>query len=657
MKSIQTKLIASILTFFLISLMALGGLNYWKAREIITNGVKDDMQRLAQDNGEFVSLWLESYKQELLMLAVAPVFQSGNKEDMIPYLAQALNKNKEYDGIAYHSDDGLFINGRGLKGNNADRPYFQNAMKGRITVFGPHTSRMTGRTIVTIGVPVKQGEKIVGVITGSIDITSLIDRISQITVGQTGHAFIVQRDGLIIMHPDKDIAMKVNPLENFNADSTFKEVVEKIVNTEKGELSLQIQGIARSYAFACIPNTNWSMVVTVPQDEVTSQVSALTTITLFTIVIVLATAASFIVLFSRRIAKPIQVLECAATQIADGNISLSNFNIKSNDEIGRLSHSFEIMTANLRKLVHQIAGATAHVSAASQQLTANSEQSAQASNLIVVSTTDVAARANDQVAAATGALIVVEQMADSLQSIAAKANQVSVRSNQAAEKAKVGGKVVNEAIIQMKRIEKTVVESADVVKALGERSKEIGQIVDTISGIAGQTNLLALNAAIEAARAGEQGRGFAVVADEVRKLAEQSQESAKKIAELINHTQKEADKAVSAMGSGTHEVKNGAEVVFAAGTAFCEIVELVTKVCEQINDISVNMQQTASSSQYIVQEVLKISNLGKKSADEAGNVSVAAEKQLASMEEIASSSLALAKLSEELQEVVSKFQV
>ncbi len=508
MKNIQTKLTVSILSFFLISLITLGGLNYWKAREIITAGVQNDMERIAQDNSEFVNLWLESYKRELLMLAVAPIFQSGNKGDMVPYLAQALQKNKEYDGIAFHSEDGLFINGRGLSGNNADRPYFQQAIKGHITVFGPHLSRMTGRTIVTIGVPVKQGEKIIGVITGSVDIAALIDRISQVKVGQTGYAFIVQRDGLIAIHPDKEVAMKVNPLKDSKSEPSFKEVVAKIVNTDKGALSLETQGIATFYAFASIPNTDWSVGVTVPQGEVTSQVSDLTTINLLTIVVVLVIATLFIFWFSRKIAGPIEALECAAMQIASGNISKFNLNIKTNDEIGRLGNSFETMTANLGTLVHQIVAATEHVSAASQQLTASSEQSAQASNHIAVSITAVAAGANEQVTAAKGALTVAEQMAGSLHDIAAKANQVSVQSTQAAEKAKEGGKVVNEAVMQMERIEETVVDSAEVVKTLGERSNEIGQIVDTISGIAGQTNLLALNAAIEAARAGEQGRAL-----------------------------------------------------------------------------------------------------------------------------------------------------
>ncbi len=234
---------------------------------------------------------------------------------------------------------------------------------------------------------------------------------------------------------------------------------------------------------------------------------------------------------------------------------------------------------------------------------------------------------------------------------------MATQSALAADKAKDGGQAVAQAVDQMDQIEETVNTSARVVTMLGERSKEIGQIVDTISGIAGQTNLLALNAAIEAARAGEAGRGFAVVAEEVRKLAEQSQDAAKKIAELIGEIQGDTDKAVVAMDEGTREVKTGAEVVKTAGAAFREIAGLVTEVSVQVKDISTSMQQMATGSQQIVGSVRKIDELGVRSAGEAQGVSAAAEQQLASMEEIASSSQALAKLAQDLQAAVAGFRL
>jgi methyl-accepting chemotaxis protein len=193
---------------------------------------------------------------------------------------------------------------------------------------------------------------------------------------------------------------------------------------------------------------------------------------------------------------------------------------------------------------------------------------------------------------------------------------------------------------------------------LGERSKEIGQIVDTISGIAGQTNLLALNAAIEAARAGEQGRGFAVVAEEVRKLAEQSQDAAKQIAVLIGEIQGETDRAVAAMNNGTREVKLGAEVVNASGKSFQEIAEMVTRVSGQTKEISAAIELMANGSQQIVESVKEIDELSKHASGEAQTVSAATEEQSASMEEIASSSQALAHLAMDLREalVSSRFR-
>lgn len=331
--------------------------------------------------------------------------------------------------------------------------------------------------------------------------------------------------------------------------------------------------------------------------------------------------------------------------------------VQSTDEIGMLLQSLSSASVNLRSLIKQVASSAESVAASSEELTAGAEQSALAANQVATTIEEVAQGAELQTRAVHATAITVDQMSVTIGQVAANAKAVTSVAEKTASAAKQGDEAIDAATNQMVSIERSVSSSAQVVAKLGERSTEIGQIVDTISGIAGQTNLLALNAAIEAARAGEQGRGFAVVAEEVRKLAEQSQEAAKQIASLISEIQIETGNAVSAMDSGNREVKVGAEVVNHAGVAFKEIVSLVSEVSAQISGISASIQQMSDGSQQIVASVRDIDRISKDAAGQTQTVSAATEEQSASMEEIAASSQALARMAEELQAATRKFSI
>lgn len=395
------------------------------------------------------------------------------------------------------------------------------------------------------------------------------------------------------------------------------------------------------------------------EEEIKSQAKAAMTskvmvgITLVAIVLALG-IGRFI---ARLIANPLIQVEGTVREIAQGNLTMEKMAIGSEDEVGRLAAGINAMTENLRLLIENITHTAEQVAASSEELTASAEQSASATNSIAATITEVAAGAARQEAAVDNAASIVEEMSAGIQQVAATANSVSRSAELTANAAGQGDKAVNAAVSQMKNIEKTVAGTAQVVTQLGERSKEIGQIVDAISGIAAQTNLLALNAAIEAARAGEQGRGFAVVAEEVRKLAEQSQEAAKQIAGLIAEIQKETLSAVKAMNEGTHEVKIGSEVVNSAGEAFDEIVGLIGDVSTQVREISAAIKQMASGSQQIVDSVRDIDRVSKEASGQTQTVSAATEEQSASIEEVAASSEELAKMAEELQRAVRKFRI
>jgi len=377
------------------------------------------------------------------------------------------------------------------------------------------------------------------------------------------------------------------------------------------------------------------------------------------VIIVLAFGFSLVlgIILSNKISK--QIIEVAenAEEIAKGNLKIKKIDNNSKDEIGQLGRAFKTMTENLIQLVQQVSLSSTQVAASSQQLSTGAEQSAQASHQVAVAIMDVSVGADKQLNSVNETSAVVQQMSAGIQQMSENAKIAVQTTEKTALSAAGGSQAINKTIEQMINIERTVTGSADVVMNLGDRSREIGQIVDTISGIAAQTNLLALNAAIEAARAGEQGRGFAVVADEVRKLAEQSQEASKQIALLINEIQQDTQNAVIAMNEGTHQVKLGTEVAETAGQAFIEITTLVNQVASQVGEISEEIQQMALGSQRIVSSVADIYETSRDISGQTQTVSAATEEQSASVEEIATSSQVLASMADELHQSLKKFKI
>lgn len=361
--------------------------------------------------------------------------------------------------------------------------------------------------------------------------------------------------------------------------------------------------------------------------------------------------------FSRRISRPLGEVVAVAAAVAGGNLAVKKIAYEQNDEIRELVNAFDAMSSQLRNLISQVGQASEQVVVSSGELREGAEQSAQAVNQVAAAVSDISQGTQLQVAAVDEAVAIVEQMSANIQQVSVNSNGVASISEQANQAAANGRKSLAKAVDQIQSIEKTVAYSASVVTKLGERSKEIGQIIDTIAGIAGQTNLLALNAAIEAARAGEHGRGFSVVAEEVRKLAEQSQEAAKQIANLISEVQLDTGEAVKAMDQGTNEVKIGTEVVQGAGLTFGEIETLIQELSVQMRDIAAAIQQMASGSHRIVASVKEIDRISRHTADQTHTVSAAGQEQSASMEQIAASSQSLSQMAVDLQTTLKKFTI
>ncbi|HHY73307.1 MAG TPA: methyl-accepting chemotaxis protein [Bacillus bacterium] len=380
---------------------------------------------------------------------------------------------------------------------------------------------------------------------------------------------------------------------------------------------------------------------------------------LFLILGVLAILLGLVIAYfiGRSISKPIVMLSKAAEQIASGNLSLDNINVKNRDEIGDLATSFNQMAKNLRNVIHQVGSSAAQVAATSEELTASAEQTGKATEQIAATMQEMATGAEKQVRKVEDTSAALNEVSTGIQHIATNANIVSTSAIETSDKAAEGNLALQTAVKQMNSINQTVMGLSEMIRGLSERSKEIGNINNVITDIAAQTNLLALNAAIEAARAAEHGRGFSVVAEEVRKLAEQSAQSAQQISQLISIIQKETENAVVSMESAATEVAEGIIIVDSAGKKFDEIQLSINEVTNQIQEVSTSAEEVSAGSEQVVASTKAITEIAEESASGTQNVAAAAEEQLASMEEITASASALSNMAEELQALINKFKV
>ena len=363
------------------------------------------------------------------------------------------------------------------------------------------------------------------------------------------------------------------------------------------------------------------------------------------------------IIITRMITGPLKIILKKVEQVADGDLNVDECSIHSKDEVGLLNTSFNTMILNLRTLVIQIRNSAEQLAASSEEIVATMEENAQVSNQISTSISEVANGTEQQVKALTETSATIEELSASIEEVAASGNTVANSASTTVQIAREGHITITKAVEQMSIVGNSTEVVQNAVNRLAIGFDKISEFIDIITNISSQTNLLALNAAIEAARAGEHGRGFAVVAEEVRKLAELSQDSAVNIITQVQENRENIKDAGIAMSSAVSSVNEGVAVVNTAGKAFANIAGLIDEVSSQVNQIAAVVQQMASGSQYIVSSVLDIDNVSKETSNQTMNVSAAVEEQTAAMDQIADNSRGLANLAEELRYSIEKFRI
>lgn len=470
-------------------------------------------------------------------------------------------------------------------------------------------------------------------------------------------------DGTVTIFLD-DTRVMTNVVDNGEraiGTQASDEVIETVLNNEEvftGEAT--VVGTEYQTAYKPIYDSNDEVIgmwyVGASQEFIDETISSTMKTFMITLVLVIILATVIVIWFTRRIKKRLSMVTGALELAGQGNFT-STISDHVKDEIGQLTTSFNHMKDNLTILLQQVADTSNQVAASSEQLTASAEETSKATTQISESIQEVAAGTDKQVESANTGSIIANDISKGIEQISSNIQLVNDSSMTTSNKAQHGTEVIHKTINQMNTIQEKTNSTAEIVKKLGDKSDKIGEIVSLITGVAEQTNLLALNAAIEAARAGEHGKGFAVVADEVRRLAEQSASSANQINEMIVDIQTDITQSVKSMAEGQDAVEVGKDFVAQAGSSFGDIRAAVTQVSQQIEEVSAAIQQISSSTVSMVASIDDTSQIAQDAAAYTQNVAASAEEQNATMQEISAAANILSKMAEDLLASVSTFKL